>query len=113
MTIDTVQDIDRDIANNKPFVAMAEALERLKGNRDFKDVILKGYLEDEAIRLVHLKADPQFQTAERQQAILADINAIGALNQYFQLVFFKADQANKAIASSEQLREELLLEGGV
>lgn len=109
MTTDTtIQEIDHDIAKDKAFIEMAAALDRLKNNRDFKEVILDGYFNKEAVRLVLLKSDPQFQTPERQQSITAQIDAIGNLNQYFQVIYFAATQAAKAIESNEQMREELL-----
>lgn len=107
---ETLEAIDLNIREAKKFVDLADSLERLKSNKDFKKVIQEGYFEKEAIRLVHLKADPSMQTAERQQSIITQMDAIGALNQYFQSVFFQAKQAAKAIAADEETREEILAE---
>lgn len=92
---------------------MSEALNRLVENRDFKKVIKEGYLSQEAIRLVHLRADPAFQTPERQAAILGQIDAISHLSAYFRTVGLNAAIAEKAIASDEETREELIAEGKV
>lgn len=110
MTSDTIAEIERNIQAAKPIAELADALDRLKTNRDFKKLILEGYFQQEAIRLVQLKADATFQSAERQRAILTQIDAIGALNQYFETVFFKANQARKAIAADEQSLIELAQE---
>jgi hypothetical protein len=110
MTQDTIQKIELNIANAKKIVDMGTALERLSNNRDFKKVIQEGYFEQEAIRLVHLKADPNFQTIERQQSIITQMDAIGSLVEFFQTIKQKASMASKAIDADEEARDEILAE---
>lgn len=110
MITDTIQEIDKNIKEAKKFVDLGNALERLKLNRDFQKVIQQGYFEQEAIRLVHLKADPTFQTPERQQSIITQMDAIGSLSEYFVTVAQKASIAARSIEDGEQVREELLAE---
>ena len=105
-----IQDIELNIKQAKVLVDTGNALERLRNNHDFKEIINKGYFEQEAIRLVHLKGDPSMQTAEYQDSIIKQMDAIGALNQYFNTVFHRASLAEKAIASDEEARDELLAE---
>lgn len=106
----TIQAIEENIKQAQKFVEAGEALERLKSNRDFKRVVLDGYFEREAVRLVHLKSDQNFQSTEMQKAIIAQIDAIGAVSQYFSTVLHKAAIARKAISSDEEAREEILEE---
>jgi hypothetical protein len=108
---DQLQEIDINIKQAQKIVEQGNALERLRNNVDFKRVISEGYFEQEAVRLVHLKSDPNMQSDERQKSILAQMDAIGSLNQYFQTVFHRASLASKAIEADEQTREELLEEG--
>jgi len=110
MSNDTVQEIERNIKQAKSLVEVGESLERLRLNKDFKKVILEGFFEKEAIRLVHLKADQNMQTPDIQRSILGQIDAIGVLHQFFQTTLFKANQANKAIAADEETRDEILAE---
>lgn len=105
-----IKALDRNIKEAKQFLDMGVALERLQANKDFRAVIKSGYFEQEAIRLVHLKAAPDMQTAEKQADIVRQMDAIGALNQYFQTVFYKAEMADKNIEADELTREELLAE---
>lgn len=105
-----IQDIELNIKQAQLLVDTGNALERLRSNRDFKKIINEGYFEQEAIRLVHLKGDPSMQTAELQASIIRQMDAISALNQYFQTVFYRADLAGKAIAADEETRDELLAE---
>lgn len=106
-----LRQVEQNIQQQKKVAEMGEALERLKGNRDFKKVILEGYFEQEAIRLVHLKSAPNMQSAESQKSIDQQIVSIGSLEQYFRTVYFMADMANKTIEENEALREEMLQEG--
>lgn len=79
-----------------------EALNRLRNNKDFKDIVMEGYFKEEAIRLVHLKSDPASQTNDKQTAILRDIDAIGTLASYFNTIVIIGDRAQKSIEESNQ-----------
>lgn len=107
-----IQAIELSMKRGQSLVDQGNALERLKTNKDFKKVILESYFEQEAIRLVHLKADPSMQTAEKQASIIKQMDAIGAVTQYFQTVLTLANMARKAMAADEEMRDELLAEGG-
>lgn len=110
MTQNIAQQLEENIKAAKQIVEMYNSLERLQNNRDFKQVILRGYFQDEAVRLVHLKVDPAFQTPERQASILAQIDAIGGLVQYFRTLEFNAMTAGKAIENDQAELEEVLAE---
>ena len=110
MTQTTVRQIEESIQNAKQHIELDKALERLESNKDFKLVISEGYLEKESIRLVHLKADPAMQTAERQASVVTQIDAIGGLLQYFRTVSQTAALAAKSIDSDEETLAELAAE---
>ena len=105
-----VQQIELNIQRAKEFVEFGNAVERLRSNRDFKTVIGNGYFKEEAIRLVHLKADPIMQTADKQADIVKQIDAIGALVSFFGVAEHRAAMASKAIEADEEARDELLAE---
>jgi len=110
--VSALKQVEDNIKQATVHVEFGTAVERLRTNRDFKKVIVEGYFEEEAVRLVHLKADPAMQTAERQESIVKQMDAIGALNQFFQTKLHLAAMASKAIASDEETLDELLNEGG-
>lgn len=110
MSTDTLQDIEKQIAEAKVFSELGESLVRLASNRDFRKVISEGYLSKEAVRLVHLKADPAMQKPESQESIVRQIDAIGALSAYFRTVEYQAALAVHSIATAEEAREEILAE---
>ena len=105
-----VQAIERNILRAKEIVEFDKALQRLEDNRDFQKVIQEGYLKAEAIRLVHLKADPSMQTPERQASVITQIDAIGNLAAYFRTVGFNANIALKAVENDEATLEEIAAE---
>ena len=111
MSNDAIQEIELSIKEAQKMVDLGAAVQRLATNRDFKKVILEGFFEDEAIRLVHLKADPNMQSSDSQKAILTQMDAIGALRQYLETLAQLAGMAQKSIEADEQTRDELLAEG--
>lgn len=108
----TVQELESNIREAKKIVELNSALDRLYSNRDFKAVVTEGYFQKEAVRLVHLKADPSMQTPERQASVVAQIDAIGALSSYLRLVAFNGQQAVKAIEGAEEAIAEVLEDKG-
>lgn len=84
-----------------------KALERLKKNRDFNQIINEGFLQEEAIRLVHLKAHPAMQTIAHQESIIKQIDAIGILASFFEVIGMEARQAERSIEGDEETLEQL------
>lgn len=111
MSQEQIQAIERDIEEAKVHIDLASALERLDNNQDFRKVIGTAYCKDEAIRLVHLKSDPEMQSPERQASIIRQIDAIGALSGFLRIVKFHGAQAAKNIAAAEEMLVELRQEG--
>lgn len=107
---DALQAIDKNIKEQRKVVELSDALTQLRSNRYFRKLIEEGYFAREAIRLVQLKADPDYQTPERQASILRQIDAIGELGEYFRTVRIQGEMAQKAIDTDEAERELLLNE---
>lgn len=108
---DQVNQLESSIKESRKVVDLGDALARLKTNRDFKKVILEGFFEQEAVRLVHLKADSNMQSPESQKSILLQLDAIGTLAQFFRTLEYRAELARKSIAFDEETRDDLLTEG--
>ena len=96
-----IASIEHSIERAKEHVATKDAVERLTRNRDFKKVILEGYFEQEAIRLVHLKADPEFQTPEKQAELHNEMLAIAGLRAYLDRLIQIGKMEEAAIPSHE------------
>lgn len=110
MKSDLLSEIDQSIRGHQEAVNTALALERLKLSRDFKVVVLDGYLTKEAVRLVHLRGSSSKNSLEEQASVLARIDAIGHFYEYLNQIQDAAVIAQKGIAADEQTREEILAE---
>ena len=111
MSREAIEEIEMNIKEAREIVEMGNSLERLRHNADFQKVVLKQFMEREAIRLVHLKNDANMQDAESQASILKQMDGIGSLTHFFNGVFHQSNLARKAIESDEETRDEMLAEG--
>lgn len=102
--------IEANIKEARKLVELGDALERLKANKDFRAVIMTGYFEQEAIRLVQAKSNPGFQSPEMQKSIITQMDSIGNLNLYFQTVAQQASMSRKNIEIDESMLEEIAAE---
>ena len=102
MSQNDIQEIELTLEHAKKMVALGTSLERLMNNRDFKKLIREEYLEREAIRLVHLKCDPNMQSEESQKLILSQIDSIGALTTFLRHIEHQAMRAKMAIDDCEE-----------
>lgn len=106
-----IEEVELNIQHANALVKLGKSLDRLTNNRDFKSLIKDGYFRDEAVRLVHAKANPNTQAPEIQQDIIKQIDAIGNLAAYFRTVGQQAELAKQAIAADEETLQELRNEG--
>ncbi len=102
--------VELSIEANKKLIQLSNALERLLYNPDFNKVVMDGYFTDEAVRLVHQKAEPHAQNELIQKRILLQLDAIGLFKQYLNTLQESADMAHKFLASEEATRDELTRE---
>jgi hypothetical protein len=103
-----IEEVEIGIEQAKALVTKADALSKLFSNKDFKTVIREGYLKEEAVRLVLLKADPGAFSEDMQANIADGIVAIGHFNQYLKTVQALGSMAAKSLSEYEDLRTELL-----
>lgn len=104
----TVETLDTYIQGQRLPVKRADALNRLRKNKDFKELITEGYLQNEVLRLTSLLSTPNFETND---GLVKRLEAISLFAQFLQTIEQEADIAKNQIATAEEAREELL-EGG-
>lgn len=110
MSLSHIEQLDAAIRSNRKTVERGKALARLLVNKDFKEVIKDGYFNQEAIRLVHLRSDPNMQTPEKQESIIKQMDAIAALSEYLRVQEHLCEQAAKQLEADEEFRAELAQE---
>lgn len=109
MTLETkIAQLDRNIAECQRVIDISKTLERLESNRDFKKIIKEMYLTNEAVRLVHAKAEPALQSPDKQAKIIRDMDAIGSLASFMANIHIEARMAAKTLHDDEETREELV-----
>jgi hypothetical protein len=106
-----VHEIEIGLEDAKKTAAKGDALARLSRNPDFVSLVMKGYFEEEATRLVMAKSNPGMQTPERQAANLRSIDSVGELYQYFLRIDMAADAAAASISDMEEVQAEMAEQG--
>ncbi len=96
------QEIELELEVAKAAVNRQLAVERLMTNPDFKQIVIDGFLKEEAVRLVHLKGDKNYQDSFNQEMISKQMDCIGFLNGYFQVIKMQSDISEKAIREYHQ-----------
>ena len=111
----TVEELHQRREELKKFSAKAEALTRLQNNADFKLVITDRYMEDEAIRLVHLLGDARFNSDDKKAAYREDFQermiGIARLSEYFRSIFQLSSQAQRELDGLNQAETEFYSKG--
>jgi len=97
------QVIELTMESAKAKVDKAMAVERLRKNPDFINLITEGYLRDEAVRLVQSKSLEMNRLPQDQESINTDIMAIGSFINYLNTIVQHGEMAQGAI---EQATEE-------
>jgi len=105
-----IEQIELSLEQAKESIDMMDSLQTLTKNKDFVNVITKGYFESEASRLVLLKATPQMASKEDQELLLKSIDSIGFLRQYFVTIMQIGRMAIKAKEEDETTHAELMNE---
>lgn len=79
-------DVELEYTDNTYYADMYLALERLHENEDFKKVILEGYFKDKAVKGVSLLATDHVRANNARGAIMEELVAISALEDYFKTI---------------------------
>jgi hypothetical protein len=100
-------DIDSRIATLRKNIELGEALQKLHENEDFKNVILEGYMDDEAERIFKVLVDPSHNLKRDIMENLMDkLMAIRSIKQYFGTILINAAMAPEEIKNEEEYRKE-------
>jgi hypothetical protein len=104
---ENIQQINITIEELETSINKAETLRQLQENPLFKEIILEGYMEDNAIRLVHLKGASQMQDKVQQKGLDNQIMGIACLGEHFRAIYAMASLAEKRLEEYTRELEEV------
>jgi hypothetical protein len=105
-----LDDINRSIEQAKKNIEKAKKLKRLQENKDFQELITKGYLYDYPAELVQSKALPQTQTSSQQKYIDYQLAGVGGFVVHMDLILTMGITAEASLKSDETEKAYLLEE---
>jgi hypothetical protein len=103
-----IEEVEISIQHAKKLVERKNMVEKLSSNREFRKLILEGYLVDEAARLVGLSADP-LQKAYRDDIILS-LQGISSFRQFMQTTVRMGQVAENELFEHVEMLDELRAE---
>ena len=104
---ETLSAIDKYIAEQQKAIDDGKALERLLNNKDFKAIILDGYIEAEAKKLFSILTDPTGASPYTQEEILLKLEVISHFKSYIGTDDYLGTVRIKATAAPDNIfREE-------
>ena len=95
--------IDISIEEAQSIVNRAKALDRLMENKDFQELIVKGYLEQEAVRITQALANPAMDS--RRNSLLEQLLAISHLQQYFNAMRAMGKEYSESLKELYELKD--------
>lgn len=97
--------LEVSIEEAKKMVDLRDQALRLTDNREFRNVILNGYLKEEAIRLSEISAMSQLK--DSRDEIFLEIQGISLFHQYMRQVISRGDVAEQEIREQYETLDEL------
>lgn len=94
--------LEKELIQYNKDIELMNALIRLRKNKDFNLVITKGYLTDEALRLVKRKCSV---SGEEETQLIRQLDSISNLQNYFDVLTLNAEIAQKSVKDAEHLLE--------
>lgn len=84
--MEPTENVELEVTENQYWVDKAEALARLRKNRDFQSLILDGYFKDKAINGVSMLAKDYIKDNGKRGDVMESLVAISHLEDYFSYV---------------------------
>lgn len=99
-----VEEIQITIESARETVAKRDNLLKLAKNRQFKEMIMEGYLKEEAIRLTQISA--RIEHKEYRDEIADAIKAISHFQQWMDRILTMGDMAETSILEHEKALQD-------
>ena len=99
--------IEITIEEAEKSIAMSECLERLAQSKDFQQLILEDYFKTNSVRLVSLRADPNFNS--KPENVVANNRALDGISElmgYFRTVSIMGGISRQTLADHIELENQ-------
>jgi hypothetical protein len=104
-----IEQLDKNMVEAKKFMDIRSSYHKLVKNKEFKEVILEYYFNEEAARLVTAKSSG---LDDKQEKMIDNMMyGIGALQNFFESVEMRAMQAEQAYKEDEDSKTDIIAEG--
>jgi len=100
-----LKEIEYTIEVLKQRQSKARKFEKLMGNREFKELILTDYLQDEPVLLTSMLVHPQ-----HREGSVSQLMGIARFNEHIQYMQSLFAQVDKDLQDAEEMRDQLLAE---
>lgn len=108
----TIEQLEEQLGSLKAVVKYGEAVSRLAQNRDFKMVILEGFLEKDCAAFARESGNPLLAPENRADA-LAMAQAAGHLKRFLKQAEIMAETARRNVADAEEQIDEIRAENAI
>lgn len=104
---ETLRTVEITIEQAKEAIQLHEQLLSLEQNKDFKALIIDGYLHDEPARIAGMLAEPGQQGEIDQRELMGAIKSIGHIRQYLINIHRAGLSAKESLINHEEYADEL------
>jgi hypothetical protein len=105
-----LSEIDAFIDEQKGYLEVAECAARLEENEDFQKIIVEGFLDKEANRIMGALTTPGSFDKGKLDILQEKLASIRHFKEYFKMLAIQAHLAPEHIANHQKYREDLLKE---
>jgi hypothetical protein len=104
-----LEDFNEYKASVEHVIAQAKSASRLADNKDFQDIIMRAYMQDEPVRLAGLIASGRVSESVIDDCVV-DLKSIGNLNSFLSQFIAKGNIAVEELAGLEEARAAAIAE---
>ena len=108
MSNQQAEQLEVEIDQARSIIALSDDINKLYNYKPFQNVFLEQYFREEAVRLVALKGDREFQTDERQATVLRQMDGIATLNAFMHRIMVAADHARDSMGEMQEAQADAL-----
>lgn len=101
--------LERNIEAAEAAIKQRALVDKLAENREFRTLIVEGFMKDECARWTHMSTDPGLSLQDRADC-LTSAQAAGVLKRWLNVLVQMGNNAERDLVQSRQLLDELRAE---